>query len=109
MNITLNRHHRRRAAALGMTVDEYLEWLDEQDAEPREPQDPEYITLKETCEVVGGPTRPISLPTLYRDPELRALIEHHTSRISRIRRSRLLELLNARTAGSTKASNGGAS
>ena len=23
-------------------------------AEPREPQDPEYITLTEACEVVGG-------------------------------------------------------
>jgi hypothetical protein len=105
MNSNLNRHHRRRAAALGMTVDEYSEALDEQDAEPREPQDPEYITLKETCEVVGG-TKPISLPTLYRDPELRALIEHPTSRLSRIRLPKLLGLLNARAA---RSSNGGAS
>ena len=67
-------------------------------AEPREPQDPEYITLTETCEIVGGTKKPISKPTLYRDPELRALIEHPTPRTSRIRRPRLLGLLNARAA-----------
>ena len=71
---------------------------------PAKPQDPEFITLKETCEVVGGTTKPISLPTLYRDPELRALIEHPSPGISRIRRPRLLGLLNARAARSTGAS-----
>ena len=33
MSSNLNRHHRRRAAALGVPVDEYSEALDEQDEE----------------------------------------------------------------------------
>ena len=74
-------------------------------AEPREPQDPEFITVKECCRVIGG-NKPISTPTFYRDPELRELIEHPTPRTSRIRRHRLLGLLNARTA---RSSDGGAS
>ena len=73
---------------------------------PAEPREPEFITVKECCRIIGG-NKPISAPTFYRDPELRALIEHPTSRLSRIRRSRLLELLNAR--GRRDAStNGGA-
>ena len=30
--------------------------------------DPDYITPKEACAVIGG-TKPISLPTLYCDPD----------------------------------------
>ena len=44
-------------------------------------QDPDYITPKEACAVIGG-TKAISLPTFYRDPELRALIEHPSRGIS---------------------------
>ena len=41
--------------------------------------DPDYITtIEAACAVIGG-TKPISLPTLYRDPELKALIEHPSS------------------------------
>jgi hypothetical protein len=52
--------------------------------------DPDYITPKEACAVIGG-TKAISLPTFYRDPELRALIEHPTKGISRISKPRLIE------------------
>ena len=58
-------------------------------------EDPDYITPKEACAVVGG-TKPISLPTWYRDPELKALIEHPSKGISRISRHRLIALLKAR-------------
>jgi hypothetical protein len=72
----------------------------EQDpAKPQEPQDPDYITVPEACAVIGG-SKPISPPSVYRDPELKALIEHPTPRTSRIRRHRLLALLNARAARS---------
>ena len=52
--------------------------------------DPDYITPKEACAVIGG-TKAISLPTFYRDPELRALIEHPTRGISRISKPRLIQ------------------
>ena len=64
--------------------------------------DPDYITTLEACAVIGG-TKPISLPTLYRDPELRGLIEHPSRGVSRIRRPKLLKLLAARSSeASTK-------
>jgi hypothetical protein len=80
----------------------YLHPRPQEPAEPREPQDPQFITVKESCRVIGG-SKPISTPTFYRDPELRALIEHPSPGISRIRRPKLLALLNARTARSKEA------
>ena len=49
MSSNLNRHHRRRAAALGMTADEYSKALDEQDEEgsalpPSRPPVPSPLT-----------------------------------------------------------------
>jgi hypothetical protein len=64
--------------------------------------DPDYITPKEACAVIGG-TKAISLPTFYRDPELRALIEHPTKGISRISKPRLIETLRQRAERAGKA------
>jgi hypothetical protein len=57
--------------------------------------DPDYITVKEGCAIVGG-SKPISEPTFYRDPQLKALIEHPSRGISRISKPRLIETLRQR-------------
>jgi hypothetical protein len=54
--------------------------------------DPDFITVKEACAIVGG-TKPISEPSFYRNPKFRALIEHPSPGISRVRRPRLIEAL----------------
>jgi hypothetical protein len=59
-------------------------------------ENPDYITVKEGCAIVGG-TKPISLPTWYRDPQLKALIEHPSRGISRISRPKLLKLMASRS------------
>jgi hypothetical protein len=63
-------------------------------------EDPDYITPKEACAIVGG-SKPISLPTFYRDQELKALIEHPSKGISRISRPRLIGTLKARASRSS--------
>jgi hypothetical protein len=55
---------------------------------------PDYITVQEACAIVGGVTKPINKGTFYRNPELRALIEHPTPNTSRVRRGKLIEALN---------------
>jgi predicted DNA-binding transcriptional regulator AlpA len=57
--------------------------------------DPEFLTIKAACQLVGG-NKPISLPTFYRAVKAGRLPapEHPTPGISRVRRSKLLEMLN---------------
>jgi hypothetical protein len=57
--------------------------------------DADYVTTLEACAIIGG-TKPISLPTLYRDPELKGLIEHPSRGVARISRPKLLATLAAR-------------
>jgi predicted DNA-binding transcriptional regulator AlpA len=59
-------------------------------------QDPEYLTINEACKLVGG-SKPISAATFYRAVKTGRLPapEHPTPGISRWRRSKLLERLNA--------------
>jgi hypothetical protein len=55
---------------------------------------PDYLTVDEACAVVGGITKPINKATFYRNPKLRALIEHPTPNTARVRRGKLIETLN---------------
>ena len=55
--------------------------------------DPDFITIKEACAVVGG-SKPISEPTFYRNPKFKSLIEHPTPGTSRVRRGKLIEAMN---------------
>jgi len=48
---------------------------------------------------VGGITKPINPATFYRNPKLRALIEHPTPNTSRVRRGKLIETLNSNGEG----------
>ena len=55
--------------------------------------DPDFITIKTACAIIGG-DKPISTPTFYRDPRFKDLIEHPSPGISRVRRGKLIETLN---------------
>ena len=62
-------------------------------------ESPDYITIDEACVIVGGVTKPINPATFYRNPKLRALIEHPTPNIARVRRGRLIEALSGNGEG----------
>ena len=49
--------------------------LQKEDTMSINPSDPDFITLKTACAIIGG-DKPISLPTFYRDPLFKGLIEH---------------------------------
>ena len=53
---------------------------------------PDYLTIKDACQIIGG-TRPISVPTFYRS-RFSSLIEHPCPNTSRVRRGKLLKMLN---------------
>ena len=57
--------------------------------------DPDFIDIKTACAIIGG-SKPISEPTYYRGVKAGRLPppEHPTPGISRIRRSKLIEMLN---------------
>ena len=57
--------------------------------------DPDYITLKDACAIVGG-TKPINIATYYRGVKAGRLPapEHPTPGLSRVRRAKLIEMLN---------------
>ena len=61
-------------------------------------EDPDYITVDDGCAIIGG-TKPISMPTFYRNPEFKALIEHPSPGVSRLRRPKLIALLNGKAGG----------
>jgi hypothetical protein len=63
--------------------------------------DPEFITLGHACRVVGGVEKPISAATYYRGVKAGRLPapEHPTPGISRIRRAKLIGMLNASDTG----------
>ena len=56
---------------------------------------PDYLTIKEACRIIGG-SRPVDPATYYRGVKAGRLPppEHPTPGISRIRRSKLIEMLN---------------
>ena len=60
---------------------------------------PDVITVDEACAIVGGVAKPINPATFYRNPKLRALIEHPTPNTSRVRRGKLIETLNSNGEG----------
>ena len=57
--------------------------------------DPQFITLKTACAIVGG-DKPISLATYYRGVKAGRLPapEHPSPGLSRIRRAKLIATLN---------------
>jgi hypothetical protein len=59
--------------------------------------DPDYITVNHACRIVGGNEKPISAATYYRGVKAGRLPapEHPTPGISRIRRSKLIAMVNA--------------
>jgi predicted DNA-binding transcriptional regulator AlpA len=60
-----------------------------------ERDDPDFITVKEACAIVGG-SKPISEPTYYRGVKAGRLPapEHPTPGLSRVRRGKLIAALN---------------
>lgn len=58
--------------------------------------EPEYISPEESCKLIGGEERPISLATLYRGIKAGRYppFEHPSPGISRHRRSVLIASLN---------------
>jgi predicted DNA-binding transcriptional regulator AlpA len=58
-------------------------------------ENPDYITVKEACAIVGG-TKPISEPTYYRGVREGRFPapERPSPNVSRVRRPKLLEVLN---------------
>jgi hypothetical protein len=58
---------------------------------------PDYITVSHACRIVGGEEKPISVATYYRGVKAGRLPapEHPTPGISRIRRSKLIAMVNA--------------
>ena len=62
-------------------------------------QDPDFITIKTACAIVGG-DKPISEPTYYRGVKAGRLPapEHPTPGVSRIRRAKLIAMLNREVA-----------
>ena len=62
-------------------------------------QGPDFITIKAACSIIGG-DKPISLATYYRGVKAGRLPapEHPTPGVSRIRRDKLIEMLNGKAA-----------
>jgi hypothetical protein len=63
--------------------------------------DPQFITIKAACAIVGGDEKPISAATYYRGVRAGRLPapEHPTPGISRIRRGKLIAMVNASDTG----------
>jgi hypothetical protein len=59
--------------------------------------DPQFLTIHQACRIVGGNEKPISAATYYRGVKAGRLPapEHPTPGISRIRRSKLIAMVNA--------------
>jgi hypothetical protein len=59
--------------------------------------EPDYITVNQACRIVGGNEKPISAATYYRGVKAGRLPapEHPTPGISRIRRRKLIAMVNA--------------
>jgi hypothetical protein len=60
------------------------------------PPNPDYLTIKEACAIVGGVSKPVHYSTYYRGVKAGRLPapEHPTPGTSRIRRSALIAALN---------------